>query len=984
MSQNSTRVEAPELSSPALESDCVQRIHHEVNIQNPNGRVITDYRRKRKGLFNQNYYSFIGQLNCRTLNSLAAKSELSLMALNYKISICAIQEHRIMHSDGDPPICSHVIGPYTLFTASAWKSSINATIGGVGILIKSALLSLIQSIDKISDRVVSVTFKGNPKTTIISCYAPHSGHTDLEVEEFFEPLSNHLTLIPQHSFVFVCGDFNAQLKGSFTYHSVNNRNGSYLQDFMNEFNLLASNTCFQKRKNSLWTWRSPTNHLSQIDYILCRKGWRNSIHDCQAHSSSDPIGSDHRIVVSKCKLSLRSTSKKSMKRLDWNLLSNPAIATAIDNEIQTKWNECASTDYKSFAEISISSCKNHLPIKKRYKESEPTTITNARRQVLNSGMRDLQRNQTNIRNVYDREEEKRISRILDQANKSESTDSLRNAWKLVKEIGGKKKAASVLIKSDDPKKSWKDHFESLLNNTPDNVDEVDVVINQIFEPNENIQTKDFTLEEAKKAVKQMKPGKAAGLDGLPLEFWKVESHLDRLLHFCNLTLNGERPPEWGLSSIVPVPKKGDLTKVDNYRGISLTQVAAKLYNRLILNRIRPEIDDKLRFNQNGFRPSRSTSSQVLALRRLVEEVNNHKVEAVLTFIDFKKAFDSVNRKTMFKILLAYGIPEKLVNAIKIMYTNNRAMVMTSEGETDFFEVVTGVLQGDPLAPYLFILVLDYALRTAVTANDGFTIEKRRSRRHQADNIADLDFADDIALLNETIAEAENLLHRLEKSTQSSGLFLNAKKTKYMHINPTTNDGIQSLDDVLIEKVEDFKYLGAYTNSNHDIEIRIAQAWSALNSLDKIWKSRVVPKVKMMLFKSTVESILLYSCESWSLTSTLSKKLDGVYTRMLRKVKNIQPTAHITNKALYGNLPKLSSLIQKRRLQLAGHVIRGNEPATKLLLWDPVHLKRKRGRPHKTLKKVIEEDTGLAKEEIVRLAKNRERWRDMVMSSLASG
>ena len=267
MSQNSTRVEAPELSSPTLESDCVQRIHHEVNIQNPNGRVITDYRRKRKGLFNQNYYSFIGQLNCRTLNSLAAKSELSLMALNYKISICAIQEHRIMHSDGDPPICSHVIGPYTLFTASAWKSSINATIGGVGILIKSALLSLIQSIDKISDRVVSVTFKGNPKTTIISCYAPHSGHTDLEVEEFFEPLSNHLTLIPQHSFVFVCGDFNAQLKGSFTYHSVNNRNGSYLQDFMNEFNLLASNTCFQKRKNSLWTWRSPTNHLSQIDYI---------------------------------------------------------------------------------------------------------------------------------------------------------------------------------------------------------------------------------------------------------------------------------------------------------------------------------------------------------------------------------------------------------------------------------------------------------------------------------------------------------------------------------------------------------------------------------------------------------------------------------------------------------------------------------------------------------------------------------------------
>eukprot|EP00111_Clytia_hemisphaerica_P013338 TCONS_00039146-protein len=242
----------------------------------------------------------------------------------------------------------------------------------------------------------------------------------------------------------------------------------------------------------------------------------------------------------------------------------------------------------------------------------------------------------------------------------------------------------------------------------------------------------------------MKNGKAAGVDGLPLEFWKLDSLSTVLLHFCNATLNGERPDEWGLSCIVPVPKKGDLTKVDNYRGISLTQVAAKLYNRLILNRIRPEIDQKLRFNQNGFRPSRSTSSQVLALRRLVEEVNNHNVEAVLTFIGFKEAFDSINRESMFKILLAYGIPDKHVNAIQIMYTNNRANVMTSEGETEFFDVVTGVLQGDPLAPYLFIVVLDYALRTAITSEDGVTIEKRRSRRHHTEKLADLDFADDIS------------------------------------------------------------------------------------------------------------------------------------------------------------------------------------------------------------------------------------------------
>ena len=82
------------------------------------------------------------------------------------------------------------------------------------------------------------------------------------------------------------------------------------------------------------------------------------------------------------------------------------------------------------------------------------------------------------------EEEKRIARIINQTNKSESTDSLTNAWKLVKEISGKKKATSVSIKSDDPKTSWKDHFEALLNNVPDNENGTgEVDINPIFQLN---------------------------------------------------------------------------------------------------------------------------------------------------------------------------------------------------------------------------------------------------------------------------------------------------------------------------------------------------------------------------------------------------------------------------------------------------------------------------------------------------------------------
>ena len=108
-------------------------------------------------------------------------------------------------------------------------------------------------------------------------------------------------------------------------------------------------------------------------------------------------------------------------------------------------------------------------------------------------------------------------------------------------------------------------------------------------------------------------------------------------------------------------KKGDLTIPENYLGISRTQTAAYVYDRLLLNIIRPELDKIVHPNQNGFRYLRY--SQILALRRIIEEMRNHQKEADIIFIDFKKAFYSVDRNTLFQILHTYGIPDKIVKPI---------------------------------------------------------------------------------------------------------------------------------------------------------------------------------------------------------------------------------------------------------------------------------------------------------------------------------
>ena len=114
-------------------------------------------------------------------------------------------------------------------------------------------------------------------------------------------------------------------------------------------------------------------------------------------------------------------------------------------------------------------------------------------------------------------------------------------------------------------------------------------------------------------------------------------------------MNQNSPSQWSVLNIVPIPKSGDLSEGGNYRGISLSSIVAKTYNKMILNRIRPALDKHLRTNQNGFRTGRTTVSQILALRRLIEGVNEYNLPAVLTFIDFKKAFDTIHRGKMLKI-----------------------------------------------------------------------------------------------------------------------------------------------------------------------------------------------------------------------------------------------------------------------------------------------------------------------------------------------
>ena len=313
---------------------------------------------------------------------------------------------------------------------------------------------------------------------------------------------------------------------------------------------------------------------------------------------------------------------------------------------------------------------------------------------------------------------------LEQLNQASISNQSRTTWALIDEISGKRRYNNATkIRSTNGTKintteelmnKWKHYFEDLLNikiNTSP-------ITHTILPANKDlpINTDSISINEVKEAIQQLKNGKAPGLDHIITpEVLKYGGDwmANKLRDICNEIFEKHvTPTQFNTNIIIPIPKKGDKTLMTNYRGISLMSVAAKTYNRILLNRIREPLDLILRKNQAGLRKGRSCLDQIHILRQLIEEATDKQLSIYITFIDFKKAFDSIDRKTMFAILRHYGVPSKMVNAIQAIYNNSRSVVLVDGHTSKEFDATTGVLQEDTLAPFLFITVIDYVMKNA--------------------------------------------------------------------------------------------------------------------------------------------------------------------------------------------------------------------------------------------------------------------------------
>jgi hypothetical protein len=237
------------------------------------------------------------------------------------------------------------------------------------------------------------------------------------------------------------------------------------------------------------------------------------------------------------------------------------------------------------------------------------------------------------------------------------------------------------------------------------------------------------------------------------------------------------------------------------RGITLLSTPSKVFARVLINRIYDGVDAKLRKEQAGFRRGRGTTEQIFVLRNIIEQSIEWNATVYVNFVDFEKAFDSVHQDSLWKIMKTYGIPDKIIKMVQLLYEDNECTVADSGQQSEWFRIKTGVKQGCCMSGFLFLLVIDWIMRTVLADTSTGIRWKMMSK------LEDLDFADDIALLSSTHEHMQQKTTKLYNTAKQIGLIINKKKTKVMKINNKNQTAI-TIDNEEVESVERFSYLGA--------------------------------------------------------------------------------------------------------------------------------------------------------------------------------
>ena len=497
-------------------------------------------------------------------------------------------------------------------------------------------------------------------------------------------------------------------------------------------------------------------------------------------------------------------------------------------------------------------------------------------------------------------------------------------WDLLKSAGKKRQEEGAKICLN----VFMEHFKKISNSASSDSD-------NSFDPtlidhshNENINMS-FTVDELLLIAAKLKNGKACGVDHIRNEFLKqcTAEMFEFMKDMFNFILdNSLIPTEWCIGMIFPLYKnKGSMNDPDNYRGITLLSCVGKFFTACLNNRITNFLESAgvLGCEQAGFRDGYSTMDHIFTLHAIIDIFLSKRKKLYCAFVDYRKAFDVIDRSYLWCKLLSAGVNGKIISAIYSMYNHAKSCVFKDGAMSNYFSCNVGVRQGENLSPILFAVYLNDFEYYVSRKYEGLKSlsDDLRDNWHDDDTelylrLYVLLYADDTVVMAESQSELQKALNAVHNYCMEWNLTVNVDKTKIVVFSrgKLRNKPVFIYGDRELETVDSYVYLGVTFNYNGKfkvaIEKQINQARKAMFSmLSKVKKLMLPVDIQLDLFDKLVLPVLLYGCEVWGFDDL--SKVELFYRKFLKS--SIGVSSNTANVMTYGETGKfnIESHIQSR-------------------------------------------------------------------------
>jgi endonuclease/exonuclease/phosphatase family metal-dependent hydrolase len=850
---------------------------------------------------------------------------------------------------------------------------------GVGFLVHKDLAGMVTDYKSTTDRVAMIVIKLNSKYSvkIIQAYMPTTGHDDKELEAVYEEINELMDGCRTH-YTMVMGDFNAKIglqqrneQGVMGKHGIGQRNerGDRLIEFAASRNLYIANTRFKKK--SKWTWKSPDGKTTnEIDFIMTDH--INTVKDVTVLNRVD-VGSDHRMVRSKISFPLKLERKKltasGHKNINLDKLNEmkQEFQLQLRNKFQILNDEVDT--YQDFTKAITEAAYEVAGTKKRSKVDKISQETRAmleqrrlaKTKLTNHGKVEYVELCKTIR--------KRMREEIRRYNVNMVEKAIREHKKIMRNNG---RQLMVAIKDDNGNlitdrvkivQRCADFYKKLYSSTKARP--------TATSSNNTEAAPEVTINEVENALKYMNHGKAPGPDGVVTEIlqqggsvlWKKLAAL-----FSKCLTTKTVPEEWNNGFIILLHKKGDIKDINNYRPISLLSHTGKLFSKIVLRRIEATLDISQPREQAGFRKGYSTTDHLQVITQVIEKTNEYEIPLCLGFVDYEKAFDSVEHIEIMKAINSQGVNMEYVKLLTNIYNKGQASIKL-DTESEKFPLQRGVRQGDIISPKLFNAGLEEVFKRLDWENNGLRIN--------GEYLSHLRFADDIVLISRNPRELQSMISELNDESSKLGMKMNMKKTKAMFNRFTDRTQIH-VNGTTIETVDSYIYLGQLVTMQNDkseeIKRRTVAAWMAFNKHRDIMKSKIPMCLKRKVYNQCVLATMIYGSQTWATTKKMQEKLRVTQRSMERAMVGVTRKDKKTNAwlRLQTGVEDIVRKVKKLKWQWAGHVARMNDNRwTKIVTeWIPIDKKRKPGRPTTRWEDEIANHLGVT---WMREASNRKQW-----------